>query len=151
MRWWCCSSSGGAAAAVTAVVALLACLGPAGIDAAATAQPTDDTKKPANKDKKPPPAPCTVQSPLSGAFFDLNPLALARPDPAKLKSGNKKPGKDQRVESWHARGYDYPTNFTLNICAPVVEELRDVEGVPQAQWRNVSAFYRLHGKTYSLG
>ena len=63
----------------------------------------------------------------------------------------KKAHKDDRTESWHAKGYDYQTNFTLNFCAPVVEELRDVVGVDEGLWRNVSAFYTLGGKTYSIG
>jgi len=33
----------------------------------------------------------------------------------------------------------------------VVEELNDVEGIDKASWRNVSAFYTMGKKTYSIG
>ncbi|KAI9882816.1 MAG: hypothetical protein M1823_005429 [Watsoniomyces obsoletus] len=89
--------------------------------------------------------PCTVHSPHSGAFFDLNPISLY-----PIEAG-KKAHKDQRNESWHARGYDYPANFTLNVCAPVLEELKHVEGVKESHWRNVSAYYEQDGKTFSIG
>ncbi len=89
--------------------------------------------------------PCTVHSPHSGAFFDLNPISLLPVEPGK------KAHKDQKNESWHAKGYDYPANFTLNVCAPVVEELKHVEGVKESHWRNVSAYYELDGKTFSIG
>ena len=65
--------------------------------------------------------------------------------------GGKKVHGDDRDESWHAKGHDYGTNFTLNICAPVIEDLEDVVEVDKARWRNVSAFYRSDGKTYSIG
>lgn len=89
--------------------------------------------------------PCTIYSPTSGSFFDLNPLSVQLP-----KEG-KKAHKDDRTESWHAKGYDYGTNFTLNFCAPVIEELEGVVGVEEGMWRNVSAYYTLDGKTYSIG
>ena len=89
--------------------------------------------------------PCTIYSPTSGSFFDLNPLSVQ-----PLKDG-KKAFKEDRIESWHAKGYDYQTNFTLNFCAPVIEELEDVVGVDEAMWRNVSAYYTHGGKTYSIG
>ena len=89
--------------------------------------------------------PCTIYSPTSGSFFDLNPLSV---QPAR---DGKKAHKDDRTESWHAKGYDYQTNFTLNFCAPVVEELRGVVGVDEGLWRNVSAYYTHDGKTYSIG
>ncbi|KAK5000103.1 hypothetical protein LTR28_013173, partial [Elasticomyces elasticus] len=47
--------------------------------------------------------------------------------------------------------YDYGANFTLNFCGGVVEELKDVVGVDEGRWRNVSAFYEKGGKTYSIG
>lgn len=92
------------------------------------------------KDK--PLKPCTIRSPTTGAFFDLTQLAIHRAEEGK---------KEEKTESWHARGYDYPANFTLNFCEPVVEQLEDVVGVDEASWRNVSAFYQLGGKTYSIG
>ena len=91
--------------------------------------------------------PCTVTSPNSGSFFDLSGLALhAPPD-----DDTKKKSKDERTESWRVRGHDYGVNFTMNFCAPVVEELRDVVGLDKGEWRNVSAFYRRGKRTYSLG
>ena len=50
-----------------------------------------------------------------------------------------------------AKGYDYGVNFTMNFCAPVVEEIKDVKGVEEKMWRNVSGFYRREGKIYSIG
>ncbi|KAL2360090.1 hypothetical protein RJZ56_007048 [Blastomyces dermatitidis] len=93
------------------------------------------------------PKPCTISSPTTGAYFDLNTIALSPPE---IKDGKKVRHKD-REESWHARGYDYPANFSLNICAPVIENLSDVVGVEDSKWANVSAFYTLDGKTYSIG
>ncbi|PGH08345.1 cation-dependent mannose-6-phosphate receptor [Blastomyces parvus] len=93
------------------------------------------------------PKPCTISSPITGAYFDLNTIALSPPE---TKDGKKVRRKD-REESWHARGYDYPANFSLNICAPVIEKLNDVVGVEDSKWANVSAYYTLDGKTYSIG
>jgi cation-dependent mannose-6-phosphate receptor len=106
-------------------------------------------------------APCTLRSATSGKFFDLNPLHVALPDP------DKKQPKDARTESWHARGYDYGANFTMNFCGGVVEDLamgifgdgeRDAErvakgvvGVEREMWANVSAFYTWAGRVYSIG
>lgn len=92
-----------------------------------------------------PTEPCTIHSPSSGSYYDLTSLSVF-----PLQDG-KKAHKDDRSESWHARGYDYPANFTLNFCAPVIEEVRDVVGVEKRLWRNVSAYYELGGKTYSIG
>ena len=114
------------------VVALLYQTGPS------IAAGTDDKK---TKDDEP----CTVHSPHTGAFFNLNPISLSA-----VEAG-KKAHKDQREESWHAKGYDYPANFTLNVCAPVVEKLDHVVGVPKYQYKNVSAYYQSDGKTYSIG
>lgn len=93
-------------------------------------------------DSKTPRAPCTIRSPTSGAFFDLNPIHVELP---------KKASKDARTDSWSARGYDYGANFTLNFCGPVVEDLKDVVGVEENRWQNISAFYEIGGKTYSIG
>jgi cation-dependent mannose-6-phosphate receptor len=88
--------------------------------------------------------PCTARSP-SGLFYDLNSMAAVLPDhDGELRVG-------ERNTSWVARGYDYGTNFTLNFCAPVVEELDHVDGVDTALWKNISAFYQRGFKTYSLG
>ncbi|KAF2664049.1 putative vacuolar sorting receptor [Microthyrium microscopicum] len=98
-------------------------------------------------EKKPPPPdlPCTIHSP-AGNFFDLRPLQLA---PAK--SSSKVVQKELELGGWQARGYDYGANFTVNFCGPVVHNLTDVQGVDKELWRNVSAFYDMNGKTYSIG
>ncbi|MCJ1438185.1 Cation-independent mannose-6-phosphate receptor CI-MPR [Xylographa pallens] len=97
-------------------------------------------------DSKPlkPLKPCTITS-KSGLTFDLNAIAVH-----PLHDG-KKTHKTDREESWHASGYDYGSNFTLNFCVPVIEELEKVVGVDENLWRNVSAFYTKGGKTYSIG
>ena len=92
-----------------------------------------------------PPRPCTILSPTSGAYFDLNQITV---QPLK---NHKKVSKDARTESWHARGYDYGTNFTLNFCAPVIEPLEEVVGIHEDLVKNVSAFYTYKDKTYSIG
>lgn len=92
-------------------------------------------------------APCVAHSPTSGLYYDLNAISLA---PPKLKDG-KKVYQDDRDESWHAKGYDYPANFTINICAPVIEDVQDVVGVDASRWQNVSAYYEQEGKIYSIG
>ena len=98
-----------------------------------------------DKNAKSKPAPCTIHSPNTGSYFDLTPISLQ-----PLKPGAK-PHKDDRTESWHAKGYDYPSNFTLNICAPVLEDVKDVVEVDKALWKNVSAYYESNGKIYSIG
>jgi cation-dependent mannose-6-phosphate receptor len=70
--------------------------------------------------------------------------------PPEMKDGQKV-HKDDKSESWRAKGYDYPANFTMNICAPVIEKVEDVVGVDKSRWQNVSAFYELDGKVYSIG
>lgn len=104
--------------------------------AASTAEP-----KPTEKPLKP----CTIRSSTSGSFFDLSPIHVLPPD------AQKKSTKDEKVESWKARGHDYGANFTINFCGAVVEDLTDVEGVEKGLWRNVSAYYEMGGKTYSIG
>jgi len=98
------------------------------------------------KAKEPVVKPCTIRSPSSGLFFDLNTIGIPRPK----ESDTKKKG-DERTESWHAKGYDYGANFTLNFCAPVIEDLGSVEGVDKGLWQNVSAFYTEGKRTYSIG
>jgi cation-dependent mannose-6-phosphate receptor len=103
------------------------------------------SEKDGKKVKDPTPKPCTIRSPSSGHFFDLNSISVLSPDAKDKKNA------DDRTESWHAKGYDYGTNFTLNFCAPVVEELDDVQGVEKSLWRNVSAYYNDGRRTYSIG
>lgn len=88
--------------------------------------------------------PCTVHSPNTGSYFDLAPISLS-------ESGIKEGYNDYRNESWHAKGYDYPANFTINFCAPVMEELEDVVGVEEERWQNVSAYYQIGDEIYSIG
>ncbi|PFH61488.1 hypothetical protein XA68_17213 [Ophiocordyceps unilateralis] len=80
---------------------------------------------------------CTATSSTgSGAFFDL------RPDLA---------GSPNKAKDYHAKGYDYGSNFTLNICGSVVESVSEVVGVEKNLWANVSAYYTAHGNVYSIG
>ncbi|KAF7163960.1 hypothetical protein CNMCM5623_008621 [Aspergillus felis] len=92
-------------------------------------------------------SPCVARSPATGLYYDLNAISVSRPDTSDGKKGSKNAPK----ESWHAKGHDYHANFTLNICAPVVEDIKDVVGVERDRWKNVSAYYEKEGKTYSLG
>ena len=92
-----------------------------------------------------PTTPCTITSPTRGTYHDLNPIAV------RLSESGKKGPKDSKTNSWHARGYDYGANFTLNFCAPVVEKLKDVVGLDEKLWGNVSAYYTKGGDTYSIG
>ena len=91
--------------------------------------------------------PCTIYNPSNGNAYDLNTIAV------HPLENHKKAHKDDRVESWHARGWDYNTNFTLNFCAPVIEDLSidGVEGVRGDAVKNISAFYKAGDKTYSIG
>ncbi|EMD00443.1 hypothetical protein BAUCODRAFT_40479, partial [Baudoinia panamericana UAMH 10762] len=89
------------------------------------------------------PKPCTIRSPTSHAFFDLNPLHIE--DPTLSKS------KHPRDYSWNTTGWGLGYNFSMNFCGPVVEELEDVDGLRKDAWRNVSAYYKLGGKVFSIG
>lgn len=103
----------------------------------------------ASDDKKTKPLePCTAAS-STGSFYDLRPLAILPP-----ADDQKKPAKGVKIDDWHARGWDYhdgKANFTLNICAPVVDPIKDVVGVSRDLWKNVSAYYEVGSKKYSLG
>lgn len=91
------------------------------------------------------PQPCTIRSPTSHAFFDLNPLHIE--DPALSKKTSP------RDYSWNATGWGLEYNFTMNFCGPVIEDLAEagVVGVDKDVWRNVSAYYKQGGKVYSIG
>ena len=89
--------------------------------------------------------PCTIRSPLNGAFYDLNTITV------QPRIDHKKAHKDDREESWHARGYDYGKNFTLNFCAPVIETLKNVADVDEKLWGDVSAYYTDGNSNYSIG
>ncbi|KIV80345.1 hypothetical protein PV11_07851 [Exophiala sideris] len=87
--------------------------------------------------------PCTIHSTTTGSFFDLRPLQLTL-DGSKYQSAVN--------ESFHARGYDYPANFSINFCDSVVETLDDVAGIPANRVANISAFYKNQkGELYSIG
>ncbi|EGD84196.2 hypothetical protein H112_07884 [Trichophyton rubrum D6] len=91
--------------------------------------------------------PCTIHSPNTGLYFDLNAISVQ----LDKKDGKKSHADHQRDESWHVKGHDYGANFTINICAPVVENLTDVVGVDEKRWPNISAYYEMGGETYSIG
>jgi len=92
-------------------------------------------------------SPCVARSPTTGLYFDLSAISLSPPE---LKNG-KKVVKDARDDSWHAKGHDYPANFTINFCAPVIENVTDVVGIESSRWKNVSAYYKRDDKVYSIG
>lgn len=94
-----------------------------------------------------PDKPCTIHSPNTGMYFDLNTISVLPPG---ARDGQKS-HFEERETSWHAKGHDYPANFTINMCAPVIEELQDVVGVDKERWQNVSAFYEMDGQNYSIG
>lgn len=97
---------------------------------------------------KPPVEPCTVSS-STGAFYDLRSLTILPPPDDK-----KKIVKGAKTDDWHVRGYDYKenkANFTLNICAPLVDHIEDPIGVSRDYWKNVSAYYSIGSKNYSIG
>ncbi|KAF6836679.1 vacuolar sorting receptor [Colletotrichum plurivorum] len=88
---------------------------------------------------------CTAASKSgTGAFYDL------RPDIA-VKKEEGKSSKGSVTTDYHARGWDYGRNFTLNICAPVIESVEDVVGLSKGASKNVSAYYTHNTETYSIG
>jgi len=86
-----------------------------------------------------------VATATNGAFFDL------RLDTALRAEEGVKTPKGVRTEDYIARGYDYGANFTLNICGAVVKKIDDVVGVEKSSWKNISAYYEIKDKVYSLG
>ncbi|KAJ1334992.1 M6PR family protein [Microdochium nivale] len=91
--------------------------------------------------------PCTATS-GSGAFYDLraDTAVPAKEDGSKPKDSLHRPTVD-----YHPRGWDYGANFTLNLCAPVVEAFDNVVDIEEGHWQNISAYYQLKGAVYSLG
>ncbi|KAJ4303985.1 Cation-independent mannose-6-phosphate receptor CI-MPR [Collariella sp. IMI 366227] len=77
-----------------------------------------------------------VATSAAGAFFDL------RPDTAVLVTEGEKPPKGVPTEDYIARGWDFGSNFTLNICDPVVKKVKDVEGVEEEGWNGVNTTRR---------
>ncbi|KAI0379601.1 mannose 6-phosphate receptor domain-containing protein [Hypomontagnella monticulosa] len=90
---------------------------------------------------------CTASS-TSGAFFDLRPDTALKPNPDGSKPAHS---NGAPISDYHAKGYDYGSNFTLNICGAVVEPVEDVIGIEENKWRNISAYYKSKGDIYSLG
>jgi cation-dependent mannose-6-phosphate receptor len=90
-----------------------------------------------------PDQPCTIRSATTGTYFNLRPISLLAPKEISDEAAE--------LHSWHALGYDYGVNFTINFCAPVLEKLTDVAGVDKNLWQNVSAYYTKDNHTYSIG
>lgn len=97
---------------------------------------------------RPPQKPCTLKSPLTGAYFDFNSISLTGEGGKESSAGGS---QSDTPQSWVSRGYDYGANFTLNVCAPVIEKLHDVVGIDSGKWGEVGAFYVKDNKTYSIG
>lgn len=90
--------------------------------------------------------PCVATHSTSGAFYDLRPdIAVA------VKDGEKHHRRTPTEDYKWSRPSEWPYNFTMNICAPVTKEVKDVVGVEKALWTNTSAYYEEGGKIYSLG
>lgn len=96
---------------------------------------------------------CVARSPTTGLYFDLNTISLLPldKDDKGQQHRHRVHHRSSRDESWHARGHDYGANFTLNFCAPVVENLKDVVGLERPEWKSVGAYYVKNGRTYSIG
>ncbi|KAH8674184.1 mannose-6-phosphate receptor binding domain-containing protein [Xylariales sp. PMI_506] len=89
---------------------------------------------------------CTATS-TSGAFYDLRPdMAIKLP-----ADGSKPANKAAPTDDYHARGWDYGSNFTLNICGPVVDPVHNAIGLTDSALTNISAYYVSKGDVYSLG
>ncbi|KAK7749275.1 Cation-independent mannose-6-phosphate receptor CI-MPR [Diatrype stigma] len=128
----------------TLVVAFLlgGTLSPSSITAAAAPSGDDNPKGTATAT-----ATACMASSTSGAFYDLRPDIAVKPS----ADGSKPEFHGAPDEDYHARGYDYGRNFTLNICEPVVQSPENVVGVKEELWRNISAYYTSKGDVYSLG
>lgn len=89
--------------------------------------------------------PCTAHSVNSGAFYDLNTLS------ARILKDGETRHKSDIVEDWAARGWDYGSNFSINVCAPVIQPLAEVVGISKNSYQNISAYYTKDNLVYSLG
>lgn len=90
--------------------------------------------------------PCVATHSTTGSYYDL------RPDVAAAVKDGEKHHKGVPTEDYTwARPSEWPYNFTLNVCAPVVKGVKDVVGVEKALWKNTSAYYEDGGEIYSLG
>lgn len=92
---------------------LLSALAAVGSTTAARAEKEDDKLEP-----------CTARHPTTKEFYDLRGLARS-PD-------------EKNAADWHANGHDYGSNFTINICAPLIEAPSSLT----KGGKNVSAMYR---------
>ncbi|KAI0455474.1 mannose-6-phosphate receptor binding domain-containing protein [Xylaria acuta] len=90
---------------------------------------------------------CTASS-TSGAFFDLRPDAAIKTKPDGSRPSHS---RGAPLTDYKARGWDYGSNFTLNICNAVVDPIEDVQGIEESKWQNISAYYVSEGDYYSLG
>lgn len=119
-------------------------LSPSSMTAAAAPSGGDDNNPKATTTAT---ATACMASSTSGAFYDLRPDIAVKPS----ADGSKPAFHGAPDEDYHARGYDYGRNFTLNICEPVVQAPENVIGVKEELWRNISAYYTSKGDVYSLG
>jgi cation-dependent mannose-6-phosphate receptor len=77
---------------------------------------------------------CSATSKLTGHFVDLSELSS---------------GLFNEATDWHVKGHDFPYNFTINICSPLVVRA-PIFGIPKPE--NISALYTDDkGVGYSLG
>ncbi len=83
--------------------------------------------------------PCTA--PSTAGFYDLRPIRIDR----------EKSTNPDKTSSLIAKGHDYNGNFTLNVCAAVVEDIENVVDIEESLWKNVSAYYEVAGKVFSIG
>ncbi|KAI0105463.1 mannose-6-phosphate receptor binding domain-containing protein [Nemania sp. FL0031] len=90
---------------------------------------------------------CTASS-TSGAFFDLRADAAIKPKPDGSRPSHS---RGAPLADYKARGFDYGSNFTLNICNAVVEPIEPVKDIEESKWQNISAYYVSQGDYYSLG
>ncbi|KAL1861771.1 hypothetical protein VTK73DRAFT_6913 [Phialemonium thermophilum] len=114
--------------------------------AAATATATRQRSTSTSSTKTTTATPCVATHASTGAFFDL------RPDIAVAAKEGEKHHRGVPLEDYtYRKPTEWPHNFTMNICAPVVKPVTDVVGLDEALWQNVSAYYEDGGKIYSLG
>jgi cation-dependent mannose-6-phosphate receptor len=120
----------------------------------------DDTDTPATTVTTAVPVCTAISSTGSGAFFDLRPDIAVAPLDSKSSPNFRgqqqqpppPPSGSQPTTDYRARGWDYGMNFTLNICGAVTEPIRDVVGVDEKLWQNVSAYYTTpDGDKISIG
>lgn len=134
---------------------------------------------------KKPPEPEPSSTPEAGSSRKVNAAAYpnsgttrhvkGRSEPLhQHKSSGRRKGKGRKLSileekdtkddgpptSYHSRGYDYPANFTMNFCGPVVEEEPTEDGyrplvggskLSNMRWEDVSAYYVRDNLTFSLG